>query len=67
MFVSFVSFVFCQIVELLESLLASDGLKMLKMMCFRNLDSTATDKDDMDMLNKFMSKAKDVSLLRVNL
>ena len=64
---SFVSFVFCQSVELLESLLTSDGLKMLKMMCFRNLDSTATDKDDMDMLNKFMSKAKDVSLLRVNL
>ena len=49
--------------EPLESLLTSDGLKMLKMMCFLNLDSTATDKDDMEMLNKFMTKAKDVSLL----
>lgn len=31
LFVSFVSFVFCQSVELLESLLTSDGLKMLKL------------------------------------
>ena len=45
----------------LESLLTADGLKMIKMMCFRNLDFYANDKNEVDMLTRFMNKAKDES------
>jgi len=46
-------------VDQLEALLSADGLKMIKMMCFRNLDSYANDKNEVELLNKFMNKAKD--------
>ena len=42
-------------------MLTADGLKMIKMMCFRNLDFYANDKNEVDMLTRFMNKAKDVS------
>jgi len=43
--------------------LTADGLKMIKMMCFRNLDFYANDKNEVDMLTRFMNKAKDEAWL----
>ena len=34
---------------------------MIKMMCFRNLDAYANDRNEVEMLTRFMNKAKDVS------
>ena len=44
----------------LEVLLMADGLKMLKSMCYKNLDMAAKDPEEIDLLTKFMDKAKEV-------
>ena len=38
----------------------ADGLKMLKSMCYKNLDMAAKDPEEIDLLTKFMDKAKEV-------
>ena len=44
----------------LNSLLTAEGLKQLKMMCFRNLDVKAKDIDEMELISRFMERAKQV-------
>lgn len=44
----------------MNSLLTSEGLKQLKMMCFRNLDVKAKDIDEMELISRFMERAKQV-------
>ena len=53
-------FVF-QTVDEVHHLLTVEGLKRLKMICFRNLDFKAKTKDEVEILNKFMNIAKEVS------
>jgi len=43
----------------LDTLLTSDGIAQLKVMCFRNLDLKAKDDTEVGMLNNFMQTAKD--------
>ena len=47
--------------DTLDVLLVVDGLKMLKSMCYKNLDMRAKDADEVELLNKFMNKANEVS------
>ena len=47
----------------METLLTVDGLKFLKMLCIRGLDYRAEDKGELEIMNNFMQKAKDVSRL----
>ena len=48
-------------VEDLDTLLTAEGLKRLKLMCFKNLDFKAKSQDELDLLERFMKMAKDVS------
>ena len=50
-------------VDELNSLLSVDGIKTLKLMCFRNLDTYAKDDTELELLGKFMEAAKDVILV----
>ena len=43
----------------MDTLLTSDGILQLKVMCFRNLDLKAKDDTEVGMLNNFMQTAKD--------
>ena len=47
-------------VEDVECLLTSDGIKFLKSMLFRNLDMKAKDAEEVTLLNRFMTRAKEV-------
>ena len=49
----------------LETLLTVDGLKYLKMLSIRNLDYRADDKGELELMNNFMQKAKDVSMFQL--
>jgi len=48
----------------LEVLLMADGLKMLKSICFKNLDMGAKDPEEIELLNRFMEKAKEEGWLQ---
>jgi len=43
----------------LGELMTADGLKVFKMAYYRNLDHSANDKNEVEMVKKFMAKAKE--------
>ena len=51
----------------LNSLLSVDGIKTLKLMCFRNLDTYAKDDTELELIGKFMEAAKEVIFCGVNI
>ena len=46
----------------IETLLTPDGLQALKLMCVKNLHMKAKDTDEVGKLNRFMERAKEVSV-----
>ena len=46
----------------LDELLSVEGIKVLKMMCYKNLDNLAKDKNETGILSRFMKRASEVGL-----